>query len=83
MVCRRKNSRRKSDQIVLTIMHDIKKIAPEMAIFINTDPKPYEDVKNAHDKVMRVLDSVMEKEYEMLKESRCLPDGENKDKNKS
>lgn len=70
MDCKRKKLRRESDKIVFSIIHDIKRIAPLMAIFIKTEPKPFADVQDAHAKIMAILDTVMEREIEILRENR-------------
>lgn len=56
--------------MVFEIIHLIKRIAPEMAVFINPEPKPFEDVRKAHDKVVKILDKVMEMEIDILRENR-------------
>ena len=52
MECKRKKLRRRSDQLILSIVHDIKKIAPLLK------------------QITDILDTVMEKEMEILEENR-------------
>ena len=59
MECKRKKFRRKSDNITLSIIHDIKKIAPLM-----------KDQKKNQDKIIHILDGIINKEMDILEENK-------------